>query len=54
VPCTSDATCTSAGLLGYVCDQRTNEVAAGPDGVADVPESLRSAQRNYCVNPTCN
>ena len=54
VPCTSDATCTSAGLLGYVCDTRTNEVAAGPDGVADVPESLRGSPRNYCVNPTCN
>ncbi len=53
VPCASDADCTEGGLLGFVCDQRTNADAAG-EGVEDVPESLRGMQRNVCVNPTCN
>ena len=53
VPCTSDADCTTAGLLGYVCDTRLNSVAAG-EGIDDVPPALRDSQRNFCVNPTCN
>jgi hypothetical protein len=53
VPCSSDADCTTAGLLGYVCDTRLNSVAAG-EGVDDVPASLRDQPRNMCVNPTCN
>jgi hypothetical protein len=53
VPCTDDSQCTSAGLLGYVCDTRTNGEAAG-DGINDVPEALRGVTRGTCVNPTCN
>jgi hypothetical protein len=53
VPCSDDSVCTNAGLLGYVCDTRTNAEAAG-DGVNDVPEALRGLPRGMCVNPTCN
>jgi hypothetical protein len=53
VPCENDSDCTTAGLLGYVCDRRLNSVAAG-EGIDDVPESLRGEQRDFCVNPTCN
>ncbi|GAB4207564.1 MAG: hypothetical protein OHK0013_25320 [Sandaracinaceae bacterium] len=53
VPCTDDSVCANAGLLGYVCDLRTNAEAAG-DGVNDVPEALRGQPRGMCVNPTCN
>lgn len=53
VPCADDAACTTAGLLGYVCDTRTNGEAAG-EGIDDVPESLRGQVRGFCVNPTCN
>lgn len=53
VPCADDAACTTAGLLGYVCDTRTNAVAAG-EGVAEIPEGIRENMRGICVNPTCN
>jgi hypothetical protein len=47
VPCTSNADCTTAGLLSYVCDGRPMNVVSGdPDDPADA--------YNFCVNPTCN
>jgi len=48
-----DSACATAGLLGYVCDTRTNGEAAG-EGIADVPEAIRGNIRGMCVNPTCN
>ncbi len=54
VPCGTDADCTTGGLLGYVCDTRTNMEAAGDPGFMDIPEALRGATRGMCVNPTCN
>jgi hypothetical protein len=58
VPCTTDADCTRAGLLGDVCDtrpwrevvtderQRMNIVPFIPGGNLDAPH-------HFCVNPTC-
>ncbi len=53
-PCESDADCRSGGLLGFVCDLRSNAEAAGPDGLDDLAEPLRALPRGMCVNPTCN
>ena len=47
VACTSNADCTTAGLLSYVCDTRARSVVSGDD--MDGPEPY-----NFCVNPTCN
>ncbi len=47
VPCTSNAECTAAGLLSYVCDTRARSVVSGDP--ADGEEAY-----NFCVNPTCN
>ncbi len=52
-PCTSDADCRSASLSGFVCDQRTNGVAAG-SGASELDPAIAIATRGTCVNPTCN
>jgi len=54
VPCNDDSDCPTAGLTGFICDQRTNASAAGSSGEADIPEALRALTRGMCVNPTCN
>jgi len=64
LPCTSDATCTQAGLLGRLCDPRTWEEAVGAD-VAPPAERDRllgdlqaagvdpAAPHAFCISPTC-
>ncbi len=59
VACTSDADCTGAGLLSYVCDRRTVREVVGDaelpdvDGDGDVDATDGDARYGYCVNPTC-
>ncbi|MCS6857241.1 MAG: hypothetical protein NZM37_05980 [Sandaracinaceae bacterium] len=53
VKCENDADCESAGLIGFICDGRTNGEAAGAGGM-QIDMMLRSAPRKVCVNPTCN
>ncbi|MDQ3035855.1 MAG: hypothetical protein M3Y87_25855 [Myxococcota bacterium] len=64
VPCTSDANCTSAGLLGDVCDTRPwlDAVGVNEPGIsaaesarrmASIPGGLENEPHNFCVNPTC-
>jgi len=47
VPCTVDAECRSAGLVGFVCDTRPLE-QVNPD---QFPGNANPY--NFCVNPTC-
>ena len=54
VPCATDAACSEAGLLGYVCDVRTNEEAAGASAAMSIAPELLGNVRGVCVNPTCN
>ena len=50
IRCMSDADCTSAGLLSYVCDHRTADEVYG----ATLPDELMGSQaHDFCVNPTC-
>ncbi len=53
VPCVNDASCTDAGLLGYICDTRPNRDAAG-GVIDDIDPAIVDLPRNICVNPTCN
>jgi hypothetical protein len=51
IACTTDADCTSAGLLSYVCDPRT---ATQWFGDGQVPSGISPiATHQFCVNPTC-
>ena len=61
VACLSDADCSGAGLLSYVCDDRTVLDAIGGessdvpdfDGDGDVDDADGAATYGFCVNPTC-
>jgi hypothetical protein len=56
VPCTVDADCTAAGLLGDVCDTRPwRVVVPGEREQAQILPYIRGldAPHNFCVNPTC-
>ena len=54
VACTSDADCGGAGLLSYVCDNRTILDVVGGDPLR-VPAGVDpGATYGYCVNPTCD
>ena len=48
VPCTSDATCRQAGLVGYVCDARALSEVNPEQFPGDATPHL------YCLNPTCS
>jgi hypothetical protein len=54
VPCSTDASCAEAGLLGYVCDVRTNAEAAGASAAMSIAPELLGDVRGVCINPTCN
>jgi hypothetical protein len=52
VACTTDADCTEAGLLSYVCDRRTALEVYG--SASQIPSDLSpDTVRGFCVNPTC-
>lgn len=52
IACTSDADCTAAGLLSYVCDHRTASSYFGGDD--RVPTGITPGdEHGFCVNPTC-
>ena len=54
VACENDSECTSAGLVGFVCDLETNGSRSMELGV-DLPAGAdASVARGICVNPTCN
>ncbi len=55
VACTTTADCSRAGLLGYVCDNRTatEVVGAGMLPVVNGSPISGDALHNFCVNPTC-
>jgi hypothetical protein len=54
VACTNDSDCTTAGLVGFVCDPELNGVRAEETGAMLPAGADANAQRNICVNPTCN
>lgn len=54
VACTNDSDCTTAGLVGFVCDPELNGVRADETGAMLPAGADPMAQRNICVNPTCN
>jgi hypothetical protein len=52
VACTTDADCTGAGLLSYVCDRRTALEVYG--SASQIPTGVQpDAVHAFCVNPTC-
>jgi hypothetical protein len=59
VACISDADCSGAGLLSYVCDDRLVLEAVGDgdvpdfDGDGDTDDDDGGATYGFCVNPTC-
>jgi hypothetical protein len=65
VACEATATCTAAGLLGDVCDNRpwVDAVGATEPGISAEEAARRmmaipagvdpGAPHNFCVNPTC-
>jgi hypothetical protein len=58
VHCSTDADCTGAGLLSYVCDTRTAVEVYGsasmvPSGVVPAGMDPNTFTHNFCVNPTC-
>lgn len=60
VSCSSDADCSTAGLLSYVCDTRTvlevvGDAARVPDVNGDGAIDDADAQASYahCINPSC-
>lgn len=52
-PCTQDSDCTTGGLTGFICDRRSNAVAAMSEGETSIPGELAALPRGICVNPTC-
>ena len=54
IPCTTDADCTGAGLLSYVCDTRTATAYFAPSTVPmSTPPIMPGQIHHFCVNPTC-
>ena len=53
VSCENDSDCTTAGLVGFICDTRPNSEAIAEGAMLPVG-ALPDALHNICVNPTCN
>lgn len=54
VACHSDADCTGAGLLSYVCDTRTAASVFGDASMIPTGSGITADQaHDFCVNPTC-
>jgi len=53
VSCENDSDCTTAGLVGFICDTRSNSEAIAEGAMLPVG-ALPDAPHNICVNPTCN
>lgn len=53
VSCENDSDCTTAGLVGFICDTRLNSEAIAEGAMLPVGANP-DAPHNICVNPTCN
>jgi hypothetical protein len=54
IPCTTDSECTTAGLLSYICDNRTATDFYAPNAIPmSTPAIMPGAIHHFCVNPTC-